>query len=136
MARGLGGRSTRRPRRRCRPAADDAIERRGAGHEGRKGVSCQRKYEFLRHRPSVIHRAQCQAALVFVDEPPDDELPDDELPEDEPLEDEPPDEDEPDEELPDDELPDEESDEDEEDDVDDSDFAGTELVPDDRLSFR
>ena len=85
---------------------------------------------FAGGRPSVIHRVRGQAALVPEEEllePEDEEPEDDEPDDDEPLDDEPDDPEEPLEPL-------DEDDPDEEDDA--SDFAGTELLPVDRLSFR
>jgi len=82
---------------------------------------------FSGSRPSVIHRVRGQAALV-----PEDELLEDEPEEDEPDDPEEPLDDEPDD--PEEPLDDEPEEDDPED--DDSDFAGTELLPEDRLSVR
>ncbi len=105
------------------PGGPQQITNEGRGSHAREGTS------FAGTRPSVIHRGggEGQAALVLVPEdedPLEDEPPDDEPFEDEPLDDEP--------------LDDEPFDDDEEesDDEDDSDFAGTELLPVDRLSLR
>jgi hypothetical protein len=76
---------------------------------------------FAGGRPSVVHRDRGQAALL-----PDAELEEDDEVDDEDVE--PPDESEDDDEV------EEDPDDDPED--DESDFAGTELLPDDRLSVR
>lgn len=79
---------------------------------------------FAGSRPSVIHRVRGQAALV-----PEDEL----LEPEEELEDEEPEDDDPEEPFDDDP---EDADPDEDDPDDASAFAGTVLLPDDRLSVR
>lgn len=110
------------------PGGTKQVTKQGRDFHAGEGTS------FSGSRPSVIHRVRGQAALVPEDEllEPEDEEPEDDEPDDpeEPLDDDP---DDPDDPLDDDPEPDED-DPDEEDDA--SDFAGTELLPDDRLSFR
>lgn len=110
------------------PGGTEQITKQGTGFHAGEDTT------FAGTRPSVIHRAAeavDQAALVPEDDEPFEDEPDDEDPDDEDPDDE---------EDPDDDDSDDEDEEDPEpeapDEDDDSAFAGTEPLPDERLSVR
>jgi hypothetical protein len=106
------------------PGGTEQITKQGTGFHAGEDTT------FAGTRPSVIHRAAeavDQAALVPEDDEPFEDEPDDEDPDDEEDPDDDDSDDDEEEEDPEPEVPDED---------DDSAFAGTEPLPDERLSVR